>query len=202
MKTDARVKYTKMVLKKALLELMQHKPVNKITVKEICERAELNRATFYAHYSDCFDLLESIEEDLLEAFQQSLKLVDSFDVTALIEAIYTMIEQQQEACRVLIFQNVCRVLLFGRRSTELIHRMIAYAHDLSISAWRKTLKNASADELEMLYLCLSNGLLSVVLDGYDRFDQQSVIRFVEQMYRQAITPFLTEVPPRLRHGPA
>ena len=51
MKTDARVKYTKMVLKKALLELMQHKPVNKITVKEICERAELNRATFYAHYS-------------------------------------------------------------------------------------------------------------------------------------------------------
>ena len=49
MKTDARVKYTKMVLKKALLELMQHKPVNKITVKEICERAELNRATFYAH---------------------------------------------------------------------------------------------------------------------------------------------------------
>ena len=41
----------------------------------------------------------------------------------------------------------------------------------------------------MLYLCLSNGLLSVVLDGYDRFDQQSVIRFVEQMYRQTITPF-------------
>ena len=35
MKTDARVKYTKMVLKKALLELMQHKPVNKITVKAI-----------------------------------------------------------------------------------------------------------------------------------------------------------------------
>lgn len=54
----------------------------------------------------------------------------------------------------------------------------------------------------MLYLCLSNGLLSVVLDGYDRFDQQSVIRFVEQMYRQAITPFLTELPPQLRHGPA
>ena len=61
MKTDARVKYTKMVLKKALLELMQHKPVNKITVKEICERAELNRATFYAHYSDCFDLLPLTE---------------------------------------------------------------------------------------------------------------------------------------------
>ncbi len=176
MKTDARVKYTKMVLKKALLELMQHKPVNKITVKEICERAELNRATFYAHYSDCFDLLESIEEELFGQFERSMQsYTRSFDIAGLVGGLYRIV-QENEA--------VCRVLLFGRRSTELIHRMIAYAHDLSISAWRKTLKNASADELEMLYLCLSNGLLSVVLDGYDRFDQQSVIRFVEQMYRK------------------
>ena len=42
--------------------------MNKITVKEVCERAGLNRATFYARYSDCFALLESIEEDQLEAF--------------------------------------------------------------------------------------------------------------------------------------
>ena len=172
MKTDARVKYTKMVLKKALLELMQHKPVNKITVKEICERAELNRATFYAHYSDCFDLLESIEEELFGQFERSMQsYIRSFDIAGLVGGLYRII-QENEA--------VCRVLLFGRRSTELIHRMIA-------------------DELEMLYLCLSNGLLSVVLDGYDRFDQQSVIRFVEQMYRQALTPFQTEVPPRLQH---
>ena len=106
-KTDARIRYTQSVLKQVLLSFLKEKPINKITVKEVCERAGLNRATFYAHYSDCFALLESIEEDLLEAFQQSLKLVDSFDVTALIEAIYTMIERQQEACRVLIFQNAC-----------------------------------------------------------------------------------------------
>ena len=86
-KTDARIRYTQSVLKQVLLSFLKEKPMNKITVKEVCERAGLNRATFYAHYSDCFVLLESIEEDLLEAFQQSLKLVDSFDVTALIEAI-------------------------------------------------------------------------------------------------------------------
>ena len=182
MKTDARVKYTRMVLKKALLELMQHKPINKITVKEVCERAELNRATFYAHYSDCFDLLESIEEELFGQFERSMQsYVRSFDIAGLVDGLYRIV-QENEA--------VCRVLLFGRRSTELIHRMIAYAHDLSISAWRKTLKNTSADELEMLYLCLSNGLLSVVLDGYDRFERQTVIRFVDQMYRQAIAPFM------------
>ena len=48
-----------MVLKQSLLKLLKEKPVNKITVKEVCELAQLNRATFYAHYSDCFALLES-----------------------------------------------------------------------------------------------------------------------------------------------
>lgn len=52
-KADARIRYTQGVLKQALLSFLQEKPINKITVKEVCERAELNRATFYAHYSDC-----------------------------------------------------------------------------------------------------------------------------------------------------
>ena len=55
-KTDARIRYTQRVLKESFLTLLKQKPVNKITVKEVCEMAELNRATFYAHYSDCFAL--------------------------------------------------------------------------------------------------------------------------------------------------
>ena len=52
MKTDARVRYTLKMLKDSLLRLLEEKPINKITVKEVCERAELNRATFYLHFSD------------------------------------------------------------------------------------------------------------------------------------------------------
>ena len=62
-KNDARVRYTQKVLKDSLLQLLEKKPINKITVKEVCELAELNRATFYAHYTDCLDLLESIENE-------------------------------------------------------------------------------------------------------------------------------------------
>ena len=57
MKTDARVRYTLNVLKKSFLSLLEEKPVNKISVKEVCEHAELNRATFYTHFNDCYDLL-------------------------------------------------------------------------------------------------------------------------------------------------
>ena len=53
MKQDARVRYTqkvlKEVLKEVLLQLLEQKPVNRITVKEVCERAGLNRTMFYTH---------------------------------------------------------------------------------------------------------------------------------------------------------
>ena len=101
-RTDARVRYTQRILKESFLTLLEKKPTNKISVKEVCELAELNRSTFYAHYSDCFALMDSIEQELIDAFERSLKLVDSFDVSALIEAIYVMVEEHEEACRVQI----------------------------------------------------------------------------------------------------
>ena len=81
-KLDARKRYTQMVLKQSFLKLLKEKPVNRITVKEVCALAQLNRATFYAHYSDCFALMESIENELIDAFEKSLRYVNSFDVTA------------------------------------------------------------------------------------------------------------------------
>ena len=78
-KMDARKRYTQMMLKQSFLKLLKEKPVNKITVKEVCELAELNRATFYAHYSDCFALMESIENELIDAFEKALRYVNSFE---------------------------------------------------------------------------------------------------------------------------
>ena len=66
MKSDRRVRYTRMVLKQALLSLMLERPITRITVTEICERAEVNRATFYAHYADPYDLVARIEKELFE----------------------------------------------------------------------------------------------------------------------------------------
>lgn len=73
MKSDARIRYTKMVVKDAFIALLKEKPLNKITVKEICGIAEINRATFYKYYSDPFDLLDKIEEEMLCQLQNSLK---------------------------------------------------------------------------------------------------------------------------------
>lgn len=179
-KSDARVRYTQRVIKEAFLSLLREKPVNKITVKEVCELAELNRATFYSHYSDCFALMESIEQELLEAFGQSLRLIDGFDVSALIAALYAMVEQHGDACRVLIF---------GGASPSVLGQMIDLAKDASITAWRQQLRHATDAELEMLYTHLSNGLMNVVVGGYDKYSRDEVISFVNRIVKSSLSLF-------------
>ena len=78
MKTDARVRYTKKVIRDSLFEILNHKSINNVTVKEVCERAELNRATFYKHYRDCYDLINQLEEEQLEEFRELFRKNEKF----------------------------------------------------------------------------------------------------------------------------
>lgn len=65
LKQSRKTQYTQLVLRNALIELLEHRPISKITVKELCIKADINRTTFYAHYSDPYDLLNKIETDVL-----------------------------------------------------------------------------------------------------------------------------------------
>ena len=56
---------TKMYLKNALIELLDTVPFENITIKAICQKASVNRSTFYAYYSCPRDLIEEIESDII-----------------------------------------------------------------------------------------------------------------------------------------
>src|SRR5919206_1161917 len=71
-KTDARVRRTRDALGDALIELMQEKPFDTITVQDVLDRAHVSRSTFYAHYSDKDDLLMSDSEEFFEALAMAL----------------------------------------------------------------------------------------------------------------------------------
>ena len=75
MANDYRVRVTKMLIRKEFTELLKTKPVQSITVREICERTGINRSTFYNHYTDVYDLLEQIERDMLAELGENLKTI-------------------------------------------------------------------------------------------------------------------------------
>ena len=58
-----KIQYTRMVLADSLIELMRTKSFDKITIRELCDLANVNRSTFYLHYEDIYALLHTIEAD-------------------------------------------------------------------------------------------------------------------------------------------
>lgn len=66
-KIDPRVKRTRQLLQSALMALVEEKPIDSITVQDIAARAEVNRATFYAHFVDKYDLLDYTAREIFQA---------------------------------------------------------------------------------------------------------------------------------------
>ena len=100
MKTDRRIKYTKMVLKEALIEILQERPVERVTVKEICDRADVNRSTFYVHYGSPQELLESICRELCEEISQKKK--DFEDIRSYMAGICDIMYNNRELMKLLV----------------------------------------------------------------------------------------------------
>ncbi len=109
MKTDKRIRYTKMFLKQSLIKLMKEKPISRITIKELCEEAEINRATFYAHYKDQYDLLEQTEQELIDEVNRCIDSLAEYPnenrLRQVTWEIIKMIDENLESVRVLWGKN-------------------------------------------------------------------------------------------------
>lgn len=73
---DSRVRYTKNMIARSLLQLLRQKPFDKITVSDICRLAEINRSTFYRYYRDVYDLMEQLIRTTLEDILLELERMD------------------------------------------------------------------------------------------------------------------------------
>lgn len=71
--TDLRVRRTHLFLQEAIIELITEKGFEAITVGDIAERAMINRATFYRHYQDKYDLVVKIFEEATYRLMEHMK---------------------------------------------------------------------------------------------------------------------------------
>ncbi|WP_096001485.1 TetR/AcrR family transcriptional regulator [Bacillus cereus] len=69
-KIDLRVIKTQRAIKNTFIQLIEEVGFEKVNVRKLIERAEVNRSTFYLHYQDKYDLLNKIEDELLEGLKQ------------------------------------------------------------------------------------------------------------------------------------
>ena len=70
--TDRRVRKTRGQLRQGLVRLMREKSIQDITVKELCEKAWINKSTFYAHYTDLYDLSDRVEAGVVKSILENI----------------------------------------------------------------------------------------------------------------------------------
>ncbi|SDX06658.1 TetR/AcrR family transcriptional regulator [Paenibacillus sp. CF384] len=75
-KTDPRIIRTKLMLRDALIDLLEEKGLEAITIRDLMLQAGLHRSTFYLHYRDKYDLLELSKEDMIN---EILAIVNEID---------------------------------------------------------------------------------------------------------------------------
>lgn len=156
MGTDKRVRYTKMFLKESLIHYMQQKPISRITVKELCEKAEINRATFYSHYQDQYDLLQQTEQELIDDVNRCVhSLVEAPNEDRLRQVTLEII-------KIIDANLACVRVLWGRNGDmKFQENMAQIFHDQFISLLPVSSKEEPFEN-EFTYLYTINGCIGII----------------------------------------
>ena len=110
-KLDRRVRTTRKLLRQGLFQLLSEKRLRDITVKELCERVDVNRGTFYLHYHDVYDLFSQIEEEIYHEIKSSLQRHEPGDfgdrkkVFPIFAEIFDYLVENYQICAVLLGEN-------------------------------------------------------------------------------------------------
>jgi len=115
-KPNQRVALTKARIHSALTQLLNTQDIHKISIRELCDIAGINRTTFYNHYGSQYDVLTEISNwylrDIADAIE-SAELGDQASVLHRVTLVLEYIEKNLEISRLLIQNNIDET--FARR---------------------------------------------------------------------------------------
>lgn len=119
---------SKKMIKDAFFSLLKKKDINKITVTDIVNEADLNRSTFYAHYPDIRGIIEEFENEIIEKMMEILKKFEftSFfeNPTPLLLEVSRFLENNQEIYKTLLRANGSEVFI-GKLKMVFANYMLA-----------------------------------------------------------------------------
>lgn len=172
---DYRVRVTRMLIRRQFTELLAAKPIQSITVRELCERTGINRSTFYNHYRDVYDLLEKIEEEMLSELADRLKALageNGLMSFGFFEGIFRFLRQNMDICAVVLGDNgdkrfLARMLELGRKSC--------------VQAYSFAFPSADRETIEDFYAFVSNGCIGLIT----RWIRQGMKKSPEEMAKTA-----------------
>lgn len=153
---DKRVLYTRQTLKASMLKLLEKLPLEKITVKGLCEFAGINRSTFYAHYNEPKDILNELTWEVISQLKRHLNENDYLnptqDTKRAMTELLTYIEQNQVTFK---------ILLYAEYDHDLFEAILLMAQDQIVSASSRYAHLSEREQQYIKHFAVS-GTLSVL----------------------------------------
>ena len=180
-KDNQRTRLSKLLLRNAMLDLLKEKKtVNRITVRELCERAELTRSTFYAHYSEPRERFDALAEQLLGDVAAYMKQIGaSRDAGA-----YGKITEFVRYIRRNDLEF--RTLLAESADADFKSRFMQISANELIRSFDITLRPAQE---QYVYSYILNGSMSVIIQwirsGYE-IDEESLVGLLFSMNKSLL----------------
>lgn len=154
---DRRVRRTRARLREAFAALIQEKPVEEITVRELTDLADVNRGTFYSHYKDIYDLQEQMEEEALGEFTALMDRYTSSDLRGGLAPILTDVFRFVEKHR-----GLCGSLLSRKGDDLFFRRLNALIDEKCLGEWQELYHFTGEDQRAACMTFLVGGAVELV----------------------------------------
>lgn len=156
-KLDRRVKKTRKQLQDGFTALLIEKSIKEITVKELCDKVDLNRGTFYLHYKDIYDMAKQMEDELFNHFETVLTNHPSKQLNGepfpMILDLFVLIKEN--AC-------FCNALLSNNGDIVFINKLKSILRDKCFNDWIDISTAKKADKFDYLYNFTISGCIGII----------------------------------------
>lgn len=155
---DHRTRVTKLMIRKAFTDLLRQKPIQSISIKELCESAQINRGTFYSHYTDIYGLLSEIENEMTADFEKSLEPLlmakdKDFNPVEISTEIFQCLKDNSD---------ICTVTLGNYGDKEFAFKLINMGRERCMDSYSKYYKSALPEQIEYFYAFVSAGCIGLL----------------------------------------
>ena len=151
---NQRVRITKRMIKDSFLRLLYQESIHKLSVKQICEEAEINRTTFYRYYGSQYDLFEEMERDLIAQINDYLATTDvAGDNEQLFTKTISLVNDNIDLCKLLVNNHI---------DPEFPEKLLLSLRVTQSKVYQQILNKYSKDDIEYIFHFLVGGGFSLI----------------------------------------
>lgn len=173
---NRRTAYTKAAIRRTFFELLEEKNFDRISVREICQRADINRSTFYRHYDDINALMSSIEAEFAADIDRQIESINPETYDAVIVGMFDIVKTNSDLCRYMIKCGL---------SKEFLDSMFTKLYDSTYIKWKRYFPGITDKQFRWMYIMFFNGMFGVIAEwirsGFEE-DPEKIVAFTTSIY--------------------